>query len=106
MTAEDFIRESVVFAGWGQPWKARQVPPAPPGMLSVYGPNDEALMAQLEGEVARRVPAASELKPAKEIGACAQCGDPMPPYRGGDCPLCILARQRWLAGRKRAWGLS
>ena len=70
---------------------------------SISGPDDPALMAKLRAEVARRVeafracPVGSRAHVGgpwvvgRKGGQCDRCGDPRPPYTGGDCKLCCLA---------------
>ena len=36
------------------------------------------------------------------FGACGCCGEPLPPYRGGDCELCSMALLRARDAEKAA----
>ncbi len=82
------------------------------GRVSCVGPKGrgdlyDALCAAIERRVAVMRPRIAGARspvprpvlvspPPPEVGTCGCCGDPMPAYRGGDCPLCILAFARAL----------
>ena len=103
-SAEDFAREGIVFLVRG-------------GRVSCAGPRGrgdlyDALCAQVERRVVAMRPRIAASRPPAprivlaasrppELGACGCCGDAMPPYRGGDCALCMLALARALRDEGR-----
>ena len=67
------------------------------------GPDADALVGELRGEVAIR--ALAMVKPPLRCdiprhGACDACAEELPPYRGGWCPLCTAGRRRALRLRE------
>ena len=77
MTALDFIAAGVTFVTCG-------------GRISVKGPPDQNLRAQLRHEVSMRD--VDRRICDDRVGRCQSCGDPM--RRGGNCELCICAGQK------------
>lgn len=103
-SAEGFERAGIVFCVRG----GRVTCAGPRGRGDLY----DALCAQIERRVvamrpfiaasrppAPRIVLASPRPPA--LGACGCCGDPLPSFQGGDCPLCILALARALRDEGR-----
>ena len=85
---------------------------APAGEIRVAGPANRAdVLAALREEVSRRSGLLGPMlgkgqRPqlqaprAGTCGACDTCGDPLPRFRGGMCPLCALG----ITGALRARG--
>jgi len=103
-TAEELARAGIVFTLRG----GRVTCAGPRGRGDLY----DALCAQIDRRVVvmrARISRAGWVLPRivlvspdpPEYGACGCCGDPLPPYRGGDCVLCILALERALRAEGR-----
>jgi len=75
------------------------------GRLTVRGPRDPDLHAQLLTEVERRLALVDPLPPPQPAGRCGCCWDPLPQGRGGMCELCVLARQKVTVSQTPQGGL-
>lgn len=61
----------------------------------------DGMADELRAEIYRRAPAmATPLDNLARSGKCSACGDPLPSYQGGWCPLCTAARKVALRDRK------
>lgn len=85
---------------------ARGAREAEGGVVVPDGPAGDALERELVAEVRSRVPRfadgckRSDLAP--RFGGCDCCLEPLPPHRGGMCPLCAAASRKALELRLAA----